>query len=73
MTEYLSLEDLIAIHRDTMQRLGSSPSPLRHQGLLESAISRPRMAAHDENADHVRQAALLAVAVSQAQAFLDGN
>ncbi len=31
------------------------------------------MAAHYESADIVRQAALLAVAISQAQAFVDGN
>ena len=34
---------------------------------------RPRMAAYYEDADIVRQAALLGVGVSQAQAFLDGN
>ncbi len=31
------------------------------------------MAAHYEDADIARQAALLAVGISQAQAFLDGN
>lgn len=34
---------------------------------------RPRMAAQDENADLLRQTALLAVGISQARAFLDGN
>jgi death-on-curing protein len=34
---------------------------------------RPRMAASYEEADLVRQAALLAVGIAQAQAFLDGN
>lgn len=58
-----------------MERMGSNPAPLRAGGeaLLDSAINRPRMAAHYEEADVVRQAALLAVGISQAQAFLDGN
>lgn len=34
---------------------------------------RPRMAAHYEEADLIRQAVLLAVGISQAQAFVDGN
>ena len=34
---------------------------------------RPQMAAYYEGADIVRQAALLGVGISQAQAFLDGN
>lgn len=34
---------------------------------------RPPMAASYEEADLVRQAALLAVGISQARAFLDGN
>jgi death-on-curing protein len=34
---------------------------------------RPRMAAWYEDADIIRQAALLAVGISQAQAFVDGN
>ncbi len=51
------------------------PAPLRGggEGLLESAVMRPRMAEHYEGADIIRQAALLAVGISQAQAFLDGN
>ncbi len=34
---------------------------------------RPRMAAYYSEADIIYQAALLAVGISQAQAFLDGN
>lgn len=58
-----------------MVRMGSNPAHIRAGGetLLESALMRPRMAAYYEGADLVRQAALLAVGVSQAQAFLDGN
>jgi death-on-curing protein len=58
-----------------MRAMGWQPAPLRGGGeaLLESAVMRPRMAEHYESADIIRQAALLAVGISQAQAFLDGN
>jgi death on curing protein len=72
-TQYLSLADVIAIHESAMRRLGDEPKPLRDEGTLESAVMRPQMAAYYEGADIVRQAALLGVGISQAQAFLDGN
>lgn len=70
---YFTVADVIAIHAEIMRRLGESPEPLRDAGLLESAITRPQMAAWYENADLIRQGALLAVGISQAQAFVDGN
>jgi death-on-curing protein len=70
---YLNLADVIALHRAVMQRTWSQPAPLRDEGLLDSAVQRPLMAAHYKDADLVRQAALLAVGVAQAQAFIDGN
>lgn len=73
MAEYLSLADVIAIHEQIMRRLGSAPNPLRSASGLESAIMRPQMAAWHESADLIRQAALLGIGISQAQAFLDGN
>lgn len=72
-TQYLSVADVIAIHDRIMQRLGDESRPLRDPGVLESAITRPRMAAWYEDADLSRQTALLGVGISQAQAFLDGN
>ena len=72
-TQYLSLADVIAIHESAMRRLGDEPKPLRAEGVLESAVMRPQMAAYYEGADIVRQAALLGIGISQAQAFLDGN
>lgn len=56
-----------------MEETGRGPLPLRDVGLLESALTRPQMAAYYEGADLVRQCALLAVGIAQAQAFLDGN
>lgn len=72
---HLSLLEVEALHIVVMERMGSNRSPFRAggEGLLESAVMRPQMAAYYEDADLVRQAALLAVGVSQAQAYLDGN
>jgi death on curing protein len=71
--DHLSLTDGLALHAAIMRRMGSASAPLRDEGLLESAVMRPQMAAYYEEADLVRQAALLATGISQAQAFLDGN
>ncbi len=70
---YLTLADTLALHRVIMVRTGSAPAPLRDEGLLESALNRARTAAYYVDADLVRQAALLAVGISQAQAFVEGN
>lgn len=72
---YISLVDALGLHDDLMQRLGVSPQPLRGGGeaLLESALMRAQNAAYYERADLIRQAALLAVGISQHQPFVDGN
>ena len=70
---YLSLADVVALHHAVMDRTGYAPAPLRAERLLDSAVQRPRMAAYYEDADLIRQAALLAVGIAQAQASLDGN
>jgi len=56
-----------------MEKFGFASAPLRNEGMLESAIMWPRMAAYYSEADIIRQATLLVVGISQAQAFLDGN
>jgi death-on-curing protein len=70
---YLSVIEVIALHQAIMERMGAAPAPLRDEGALASAVMRPRMAAHYEQADLMRQAALLAAGIAQVQAFLDGN
>jgi death on curing protein len=70
---YLSVLDVEALHVFIMEKTGDPPSPLRDRGLLEAAVTRPRMAAHYEDADLIQQAAILAVGISQAQAFIQGN
>jgi death-on-curing protein len=70
---YPTLAEVIAIHEQVLRRLGEAPRPLRDEGLLESGLARPQMAAYYEGADPVRQATLLGTGISQAQTFLDGN
>lgn len=70
---YLSSADVMALHVSTMERMGERPAPLRDAGLLESAVLKPQMAAYYEEADLIRQAALLAVGISQNQPYIDGN
>src|SRR5579859_1760506 len=73
VVRYLSLADVLALHEEVMRRTGAASAPLQDESALESAIAHPRMAAHYEQADLIRQAVLLAVGISQAQAFVDGN
>lgn len=70
---YLALADVLALHQAIMEKFSVAPALLRDEGALESAVMRPQMAAHYSGADLIRQAALLAVGISQAQAFVDGN
>jgi len=46
---------------------------VRDWNLLESAVTRPRMAAHYEAADLLRQAATLLWGLVENHAFYDGN
>src|SRR3972149_4628198 len=72
-TRYLTALDGEALHVFIMEKTSDAPSLLRDRPLLESAVMRPQMASYYANADLVEQCALLAVGISQAQAFLDGN
>jgi death-on-curing protein len=72
-TRYLGVPDVVALHQFVMEGLGFASAPLLREDLLESALMRPRMAAYYEGADLTRQAALLAVGIVQAHAFMDGN
>lgn len=71
--QYLATLDVEALHAFIMEQFGVPPSHLRDRGLLESAVMRAQTAAHYARADLIEQAALLAVGISQAQAFVDGN
>lgn len=72
-TKYLAVLDVEALNAFIMRKTGEPPALLRDRALLESAVARPRMAAHYADADLVLQAVTLMVGISQAQAFVDGN
>ena len=72
MYQYLTVMDAIAMNEAIMERMGTT-SLLRDEGALESAMMRPQMAAHYEEADLVTQTAVLISGIALAHAFLDGN
>ncbi|MHB8646085.1 MAG: type II toxin-antitoxin system death-on-curing family toxin [Thermomicrobiales bacterium] len=73
MTAYLTVADILGLHEFIMAKTGYLAAPLRDEEGLESAAMRAQTAAYYEDADLIRQAAILAVGISQAQAFVDGN
>ncbi len=71
---HLSVVEVVALHAEIMERTGSAPMPLRDTGTLESAVHRTRMAnVFGGEDDPVVLATLLAVGISQAHAFIEGN
>lgn len=70
---YPDVDLVIALHAQMLRDTGYPPTALRDRGLLESALNKPQMAAHYEDADLVRQATLLGVGIAQNQPFIDGN
>ncbi|HET8524455.1 MAG TPA: Fic family protein [Thermomicrobiales bacterium] len=73
MIDYLGVGDLLALHAELMGRLGRWPSPLVDEDGLVAELQRPQAAAHFEQADLIRQAAILAVRLAQLRPFVDGN
>ncbi len=70
---YLTVEQVITLHRDVLEGMGWNSAPLRSEDLLASAIQRVQAAAYYGGADLIEQACVLAVGISQNQPFLDGN
>ncbi len=73
MAAYLTVSDIIGLHEFIMAKTGYLPAPLRDEEGLESAAMRAQTAAYYEDTDLIRQAAILAVGIAQAQAFVDGD
>ncbi|EED36933.1 death-on-curing family protein [Luminiphilus syltensis NOR5-1B] len=67
--DYLLLEDVLAIHRDQIERYGGSHG-LRDPGLLEAALFRPQTGYYDTLID---EAAAMWESLSQNHPFVDGN
>ncbi len=70
--DYLAVSEVLYIHEQVMAQ-DKQQALLTDEGKLESALMRPQMAAHYEEADLVRQAALLVSGIALAHAFVDGN
>lgn len=75
LPRYFDVDELLAFHRAAMEATGWTPQPLRdgHTGSLEAGAARAVWAGIYEDADFVRQCAVLAMGSAEAQAFLDGN
>ena len=67
--DYLSVEDVLAIHADQIERYGGSQG-VRDQAGLESAISRPQSGYYD---GIIPEAAAMWESLSQNHPFVDGN
>ena len=72
--QYLSVDEVLAIHREAVLRSGQSPV-LIDRSKLESAVVRPATEAFGEElfATLAEKAAALLQALVIAHAFLDGN
>jgi death-on-curing protein len=69
---WLSLEEVLVIHERQLGRFGGAAG-IRDQGMLESALSRPRNKWEYERADIVDLAAAYAFGIARNHPFVDGN
>jgi death-on-curing protein len=71
---YLSIEQVLALHRLQTSRFGGS-SGVRDRGMVESAVARPQMTFGGEDlyADVAAKAAALLHSLVQNHPFVDGN
>jgi death on curing protein len=69
MSEFLSLAEVLAIHRDQIERYGGSEG-VRDPGQLEAALFRPQTGYYT---DSVEEAAALWESLGQNHPFIDGN
>ncbi|MDP9009498.1 MAG: type II toxin-antitoxin system death-on-curing family toxin [Pseudomonadota bacterium] len=69
MSEFLTLAEILAIHRDQIERYGGSDG-VRDPGQLEAALFRPQSGYYT---DSVEEAAALWESLGQNHPFIDGN
>lgn len=67
--DYLTIEDVLAIHAEQIERYGGAHG-VRDHGQLEAAIARPQSGYY---ADLIAEAAALWESLSQNHPFIDGN
>ncbi len=74
MMRYLTLEEVLDLHRWALQAFGGQDG-LRDRGLLESALATPQMTfgGVDLHSTLVEKAAALAFSIVKNHAFVDGN
>ena len=71
---YLSYEELIALHAALMHgKMQETYYGVQNEGLLKSALSRPKNAVQYENADGLQQAAYLFHGLLMNHGFVQGN
>ena len=72
--DFLTFEDVVAIHAHQIERFGGSPG-LRDQGLLESALAQPAMTFEDAylHEDILAMAAAYLFHLVSNHPFVDGN
>jgi len=69
MSEFLTLAEVLAIHRDQIERYGGSDG-VRDPGQLEAALFRPQTGYYS---DPFEEAAALWESLAQNHPFIDGN
>jgi death-on-curing protein len=69
MTDYLTIADVLAIHKDQIDRYGGADG-LRDPGQLEAALFRPQTGYYP---DLIAEAAAFWESLSQNHPFVDGN
>jgi death-on-curing protein len=70
--EWFTYEQAVAAHSLQLRRYGGAPG-LRDEGLLRSALERPRNRWHYEGAELPELAATYAFGLIKNHAFIDGN
>jgi death-on-curing protein len=69
MTKYLTLEEIIKIHKNLIDEFGGSPGILDYK-ILQSAVLRPQTGYYK---DIIEEAAALMESLAMNHPFIDGN
>ncbi len=70
--EWVTVEDALFFHREIIEVFGGSAG-VRDQGLLESALARPRAVFAYESQDMIVLAGAYAYSLTKNHPFVDGN
>jgi death-on-curing protein len=72
--EFLTVDEVLEIHADEIQRYGGDDG-IRDRGLLEAAVAMPQQSFDGKylHADIFEMAAAYAFHLAESQAFVDGN